>query len=91
MRREDKLKMLEKRRIKRNLNTSDVGYPQPAVPVYVNESLSPAKRKLLTAAKNVKTEKNFSYLWVRNGKIFLRKNQGDPVIVVNTLDQLDKL
>lgn len=68
VRREDKLKLLEKRRVKRNLNSLDVGYSQtPAIPVYVNESLSPAKRKLLAAARLAKSDKNYKFLGVRNG------------------------
>ncbi|KAG8299351.1 hypothetical protein J6590_103253 [Homalodisca vitripennis] len=92
VRREDKLKFLEKRRVKRNLNSHDVGYTSStANPVYVNESLSPTKRKLLAAARSVKQEKNYAYLWVRNGKVFLRKAQGDPFIIVSSMEQIEKL
>jgi hypothetical protein len=91
VRREDKIKMLEKRRVKRNLSTSDIGFSGPSVPVYVNESLSPAKRKLLGAARAAKREKGYTYLWIRSGKIFLRKNQGDPVIIVNSMQQVEQL
>lgn len=91
VRRETKLKLLEKRRVKRNFSTKDLGYTAPADPVYINESLSPVKRKILAAARAVKKEKQFTYLWVRNGKIFLRKNPGDPVIVVNSMEAITKL
>jgi hypothetical protein len=92
VRREVKQTMLEKRRVKRNLNTKDVGFTQTtAEPVYINESLSPAKRRLLAAARAVKKEKNYTYLWVRNGKIFLRKNPGDSVIVITSMEQIAKL
>ncbi|XP_046683628.1 uncharacterized protein LOC124369621 [Homalodisca vitripennis] len=92
VRREDNLKFLEKRRVKRNLNSHDVGYTSStANPVYVNESLSPTKRKLLAAAQSVKQEKNYAYLWVRNGKIFLRKAQGDSFIIVSSMEQIEKL
>lgn len=91
VRREDKIKMLEKRRIKRNLNTRDIGYPGEANPVYVNESLSPARRRLLAAARTAKREKNYTYIWVRNGKIFMRKNPGDPVVVITSHECIAKL
>jgi hypothetical protein len=92
VRREVKQTMLEKRRVKRNLNTKDVGFTQTnAEPVYINESLSPAKRKLFAAARVLKREKGYTYLWVRNGKIFMRKSQGDPVIVISSQEQIEKL
>lgn len=91
VRREDKIKMLEKRRVKRNLSTQHLGYKQAAVPVYVNESLSPARRKLLAEARRLKREKGYTFLWVRNGKIFLRKKEGDPVTLISSLDQIKSM
>lgn len=91
VRREIKQKLLEKRRIKRNFSTANLGYDGPAEPVYINESLSPGKRKLLAAARAAKKEKNYTFLWVRNGKIFMRKNQGDSVIVIQSMDTVANL
>lgn len=84
--------MLHKRKVKRNFNTHDLGFKDlQADVVYINESLSPARRKILNAARALKREKGYSYVWVRNGRIFLRKNEGDPVIVASTLDQVASL
>lgn len=91
VRREIKQKLLEKRRIKRNLSTESLGYRGPAEPVYINESLSPTKRKLLAAARAAKNETKFIYLWIRNGQILMRKNQGDSVIVIQSMDSVTGL
>lgn len=90
-RRETKQILLEKRRIKRNFSTANLGYGGPAEPVYINESLSPGKRKLLAAARAAKREKNYAYLWVRNCKIFMHKNQGDSVVVIQSMDTVANL
>lgn len=87
-----KEELLGKRKIKRNLNTHDLNMKNsPAEVVYINESLSPARRKILNAARALKKEKGYTFVWVRDGRIFLRKNEGDPVIVASTMDQLSSL
>ncbi|KAG8329048.1 hypothetical protein J6590_096314 [Homalodisca vitripennis] len=74
-----------------NLNTKDVGFTGTAPEsVYINESLSPARR-LLAVARAVKRLQNYTYLWVPNGKISMMKNQGYSVIVITFLEQIDIL
>lgn len=87
-RRSTKEEFLAKRKIKRNFNTSDLGRTSgPADVIYVNESLSPARRKVLNAARALRKDQGYTYVWVKNGKILLRKNEGDKVIVVTILYQ----
>ncbi|KAG8284910.1 hypothetical protein J6590_092326 [Homalodisca vitripennis] len=88
VRRLDAEALLQKRRVKRNLNTHDIGLTSaPAEVVYLNECLSPARRRLLHAARQVKKEKGYTYLWIRGGKILLRKDQGAKVkVVLSTAD-----
>lgn len=92
VRRIDAEGLLQRRRVKRNLSTHDLGMKQSlAQVVYVNESLSPARRRLLAAARQVKKDKAYTYLWIRAGRIFMRKNQGDPVKVLSVMNDLDNL
>lgn len=90
VRRFDKDEILKQRRVKRNLSTRHMGRNDDR-PIYVNESLSPSRRRLLAAAKVVQKQKNFKFLWVRNGKIFLRREENAPVTVVTSQAELDKL
>jgi len=80
VRRLDKEEM-RKRRIKANPSTRHMDLPVDC-PIYINESLSPARRKLFAMARVSKQEKNYKYLWVRRGKIFLRKEDGAVVKTV---------
>lgn len=90
VRRFDKEEFLRKRRVKRNLNLNHI-HRTGESPIYVNESLSPERRKLLALARAAKREKGYTFLWVRNGKIFLRKKEGTPVIIVTRQEDLSKL
>lgn len=92
VRRSVKEELLKKRKVKRNLNTNDIGVTQTASSViYINESLSPSRRKVLNAARAFRKDYGYTYVWVSNGKVFLRKNQGDKAIVVTSLEQLTTL
>lgn len=84
--------LLAKRRVKRNLNTTDIGLniPQAKV-IYINESLSPARRHLFNLARAAKRDKGYTFLWVRGGKIFMRKADKMPVKVIATPADLEKL
>ncbi|XP_046677509.1 uncharacterized protein LOC124365561 [Homalodisca vitripennis] len=83
---------LEKRRQKRNVSSRDLGYMAgESTPVYVNESLTKAKRLLLNAARQVKADKHYTFLWVKNGRIFMRKNQGERYLIINCEADLQRI
>lgn len=92
LRKLDKERFIMKRKQKRNVNSRDLGFMEgEASPIYINESLTQEKRKLLNAARVAKREKQYTFIWVNNGRVFLRKNQGDPAVVVNSLEDIAKL
>lgn len=90
VRRLDKEEFMKRRRVKRNLSTRHMNLKMDQ-PVYVNEALSQGRRRLLGAAREVKREKKWKYLWVRGGKIFLRKEEGSTVVQVTCQADLDRL
>lgn len=57
-------------------------------PIFINESLTPAKRNLLNDAINVKKELKYSFLWTRNGVIYMRKDKSSAVQVINCVEDL---
>ncbi|XP_046679350.1 uncharacterized protein LOC124373473 [Homalodisca vitripennis] len=89
VRRLDKEELLRKRRVKSNFSTRHMNLSMDQ-PIYINEALSQARRRLLAAARQVKKEKSFKYLWVRGGKIFLRKEEKAPVFQVTCQADLDR-
>lgn len=90
VRRLDKEELLRKRRVKRNLSTRHMNL-NVDLPVYINEALSPARRRLFAETRRIKREKHYKFLWVRGGKIFLRKEEAAPVVQVTCQADLSKL
>ncbi|XP_046684417.1 uncharacterized protein LOC124370167 [Homalodisca vitripennis] len=91
-RRIDAESLLQRRRVKRNFSTHHIGLTaSPAQPIYINESLCPGRRRLLNAARVVKGEKQYTYLWIRGGKILMRKAEKAPVKVITSQADLAKL
>ncbi|XP_046686224.1 uncharacterized protein LOC124371900 [Homalodisca vitripennis] len=82
VRRLDKEELMKKRTVKKNFSTRHINMTTDSQ-IYINESLSPARRRLFVMAREAKKTKNFKYLWVRNGKILMRRDDGQPVIHVN--------
>lgn len=73
------------------LNSSHLGYAGPKSPVYVVEHLSPNNKALHAAARLKAKEMNYKYVWVRNGRIFVRKNEGDELIQIRNKNSLSKI
>lgn len=88
VRRLDREEFLRKRKVeKRKLNLQDINM-LGTTPIFVNESLSPGQGQVLAAARAVKREKGYKFLWVKHGKIFLRKDENSPVIVITDQEDL---
>uniref|UniRef100_A0A2A4IXU4 FP protein C-terminal domain-containing protein n=1 Tax=Heliothis virescens TaxID=7102 RepID=A0A2A4IXU4_HELVI len=73
------------------LNTADFGMAGNKSPVFVAEHLSPAYKALHAATRLKAKEKGYKYVWVRNGRIFVRKSDGDEHIFIKSIDILSKL
>ncbi|KAL4714245.1 hypothetical protein ACJJTC_009597 [Scirpophaga incertulas] len=61
-------------RARRGINTTDIGLSGPASTIYVSDHLTPSNKLLLRQARQLKADMNYSYLWISDCKIFLRKN-----------------
>lgn len=92
VRRTDKEELVRRRKVKRDLNTTNIGFPTNDV-IYINQSLTPNRRKIYGAARRLKKERNYAYLWIDNaGNIKLRKQESDRyVYILKTMDDVDKL
>lgn len=90
VRRMDADTLLAKRRLKRDFSTRHLNLPTDS-PIYVNESLTPYRRKLLAMARDERRKHDYKYLWVRRGTIFLRKVDNGPVVVIKCLADLAKV
>lgn len=90
VRRIDADDMLAKKRGKKDLSTRHLDL-QTDKPIYINESLTPLKRRLMGMAREVRRSNNYKWLWVRAGKIFMKKEDNSPVILIKCQADLNKL
>lgn len=59
--------------------------------IYINEHLTVARKQLLYKAKKFKIENNFEFLWVKDGKIYLKKNRDSKAVNINVGTDFSKL
>lgn len=58
---------------------------------YIQENLTKHDRTLLWEAKEWAKETNYRYVWFRSGNVLVRKKDREPVHVIKSLDDLEKL
>lgn len=80
-----------KERTMDKLNAFHLGFANNKQPIYVSEHLTVANKKLHAATRITAKEKGYSYVWIRNGRIFIRKNNENPSMIVRSEDFLRTL
>ena len=73
------------------LNSSHVGIAGDRSSIYVGEHLSSTNKFIHAAARRKAKELNYKHVWVRNGKIFMRKTDTSDYKVISSIGYLDKL
>lgn len=59
--------------------------------VFINEHLSPENKMLLSRTKEAAREKGYRFVWSREGKIFVRRENGEKCVRVDGFADLEKL
>lgn len=73
------------------LNSGHLGYNNAISPIYVSEHLSPYYKALHARTRKTAREKEYRYVWIRNGRIFVRKNDQSPAIQIKSYESLNRL
>lgn len=73
------------------LNTTHIGYQGEKKPIFVSEHLSPANKALHAATRVKAKELGYKYVWVRNGKIFMHKNDLSDLKLIRDTSSLEKI
>lgn len=73
------------------LNTSHLGIGGDKKPVFVVEHLSPAQKSLHAAARIKAKELHYKFIWVRGGRIFMRKTENSEYKLIKTTQDLSEL
>ncbi|KAI5640197.1 hypothetical protein NE865_07454 [Phthorimaea operculella] len=73
------------------LNSSHLGIAGSRVPIYVSEHLSPTRKFLHAAARKKARELNYRFVWVGDGRIYVRKNEQSNAIHIRNLEGIAKI
>lgn len=81
---------LNKRKVRRNLKASDLGYSDESS-VFVNESLTPSNRELLKKTQEKAKEMGYMHVWTANCNIYTRREKGSAAIKIASTKDLDRM
>lgn len=75
----------------RKLNTSHLGLTGPEKPVFINEHLSPANKALHASARLRAKERGYKFVWIKNGKIFVKKDENSDLRLIKNTGSLEHI
>ncbi|KAJ0178986.1 hypothetical protein K1T71_005761 [Dendrolimus kikuchii] len=76
---------------RQKLNSTIIGISGNPVPIYICEHLSPTNKALHAAARMKAKQHKYKFVWVRNGRIFVRKNEESQFLWIKNTCSLDKI
>lgn len=79
------IKKFNKEHPQEKLNSAHLGFTGSKQAVYVEEHLSPVNKKFHATARAVAKEKQYKFVWIRGGKVFIRKDINSRSILVNSV------
>ena len=81
----------EKNKTDNKLTTLSIGY-RHSVPIFVNDHLTPTRKRLLGMAIAKKRQVNWAFVWTdSNGTIYARKSPQDRAVVIESSTDVDKI
>lgn len=85
------IRLYNRAHIQDKLNTAHLGMSGDKRPIYVSEHLSPANKQLHAAARAAAAAKSLQFVWVRNGRVFVRRDINSKPILIKDLDFVKSL
>lgn len=73
------------------LNSHLLGYGGAKKSVFVSEHLSPLNKQIHAATRKAARDKQYKYVWVRDGRILVRKTDGAQAKQVRSLEAVELL
>lgn len=66
------------------LSLSDMGFTNSKSRVFLAEHLSPEAKELHSMARKFCKDKNFKFVWVRFGQVYIRKDEKSPAVLIKS-------
>lgn len=76
---------------KEKLNTSALGLDDKKIAVFVSENLSLENKSLHAAARIRAKQLNYKYVWVRGGRVYVRKSDTTEAVFIRNMDVVNSL
>lgn len=76
---------------KETLNSINLGIPGETRKIYVTEHLSPECKYLHAEARKEAKEKGYKFVWVKYGRVYVRKNEDCGCIYIRDSSSLSKM
>lgn len=89
--RQIKMNLLSAVKARRGLTTADINVDGAARPIYLNEHLAPHNKVLFNKTRKLGMERGYTYIWVKDCKIFVRKSDSSKSVLITTEDDLAKI
>uniref|UniRef100_A0A8D9DTN4 PHD-type domain-containing protein n=1 Tax=Cacopsylla melanoneura TaxID=428564 RepID=A0A8D9DTN4_9HEMI len=84
-------KLIKKKKAERTFKLGEIMNSSDDSLVYMNECLTPYYTKLFMEAKKIKRDKNYAFIWVRDGKILLKKTEQSKPMRLVCMEDLGKI
>ncbi|XP_037820038.1 uncharacterized protein LOC119609362 [Lucilia sericata] len=82
---------IQRHRVDANIINNNDNNSSTTKYIYINDELTNYYRRLLWIAKTKARDAHWKYVWVRNGKIFARKSENSPSIVINNATDIESI
>lgn len=86
-----KVKAYNKNYPKQKLNSSHLGLMGKPVPIYLSENLTQKTKRLFFLARDMAKTFEYKYCWTSNGRVYLRKSDEAPHVLVKDENILESL
>ncbi|XP_055913412.1 uncharacterized protein LOC129947027 [Eupeodes corollae] len=83
--------MKTKRERRDQLTTNLFDAKRKSENIFVNDCLTYETRQLLNKALSLKTEMGFKYVWTKNGRVYMRRSEGDKPVRIFCAADFDKI
>lgn len=73
------------------LCVSHIGISGASTRIYLSEHLSPDTKELHSLSRKFCKDKNYKFVWVRFGQIYIRKDEKSPAILIKNHEKLNSI
>lgn len=77
-------------RLRKGLNTEQIGMPGTPRSIYLNEHLTLQNKKLFRQTREAAKQNKFKFVWVKHATILARQSENSAIFAIRTPEDLEK-